>query len=452
VKADPARVEALATLLNTGIGRIEVSDRGAGPAAARARDLVAGVRRHLLTIDAILDLHVEKGIARVEPRLLGALRLGVYQLLYESSVAKPLVVASTVALGGPSAKRRGFLNAVLRRIAGAIREESGTPPRRRRDVVMVGPRSFARFPLDVLPDPETDLVSHLSVHFSQLPWFVEALMRDVGDEIDDLLIALMLPLPLAVRVNGLRATTAEAEAALTAAGASILRRFGDVLEVRLPGAITDCPPFAEGLVTVQDVVASEVAPFAGPLPGERILDLCAGVGGKAIHMAEIARGAAEVVAADLSAARLAKLADNLARLRTPGVSVVHLDQVDLAKLGPFDRVLVDAPCSNSGVLMKRVAARYRLNPEAVLALARTQLDLLRRGAAVLRPGGTLVYSTCSILPQENGAVVSRFLEERGGSFVVEEQRLRHPHRTGRDGGYMARLRSVAQGTVTPSPP
>ena len=205
--------------------------------------------------------------------------------------------------------------------------------------------------------------------------------------------------------------TLAADAALRALTASGLQT--DIVDGLWWG--TTRPPFAEGLVTVQDVVASEVAPFVAPEPGERILDLCAGVGGKAIHLAEIAAGGAEIVAADVSAARLAKLAENLARLRTPGVRIAPLDTTDLATLGPFDRVLVDAPCSNSGVLMKRVAARFRLTQEAVLALARTELALLNRGAALLRPGGTLVYATCSILPQENSAVVTRFMEEHGAA-------------------------------------
>lgn len=451
MKADAARAEALARLLGTPLGAVEPPSRGGGPAAARARELFAGVRRHLFTLDAVLERHVANGVARVEPRLLEALRMGAYQLVYERQAPRPLVVASTVALAGQSAKKRGFVNAVLRKLAAEIEEHSGPPPRRRRDALVVGRMSYATFPSDVLPDPDADLVRHLSVHFSQVPWFVEALLRDAGDEIDDLLAALMLPLPLAVRVNRLRATVAEAQAALEAAGASVLRAFDDVLEVRIKGAVSECPPFADGRVTVQDVVASEVAPFLRPEPGERILDLCAGVGGKAIHVAELAGGGAEVVAADVDERRLARLAENVARLRTPGIRVVRAEDRALEALAPFDRVLVDAPCSNSGVVMKRVGARYRLGEDTVLGLARVQLGLLRRAASLLRPGGTLVYATCSILPQENSAVVARFVAEQGGAFVPDDVRLRYPHRTGRDGGFMARLvRAPAQPDLSPA--
>jgi 16S rRNA (cytosine967-C5)-methyltransferase len=442
VRADAARAEALSRLLATPLGRVERDD-ATGPVASRVRELVLGVRRHLFTIDAVLDRYVPKGIARVEPRLLEALRLGVFQLLYELDVPKPLVVASTVALAGTSAKKRGFLNAVLRKIAGDLRAESGELPRRQRDCVLSGRQSWVRFPAPVLPDPATRLVEYLSAQFSQTPWFVETMHREVGEDIDALLLALALPLPIAARVNVLRTTAAEAEAQLTASGATVPRRFGNVLEIRFAGAITECPPFREGLITVQDVVASEVAPFVGPRPGERVLDLCAGSGGKSTQLAEVSGGRAEIVAADVNPRQLARLEENVARLGTPNIFPLALEEGTLAALPRFDRVLVDAPCSNSGVLMKRVAARYRLGPDSVEALSRKQIELLGRGAACLKEGGVLVYSTCSILPAENSAVVDRFLEQQGGAFSLEDARTSYPHETGRDGGYMARMVKAA---------
>ena len=254
-------------------------------------------------------------------------------------------------------------------------------------------------------------------------------MRELPDEIDALLLSLMLPLPLAVRVNRLRTDVLGAERALQAAGASIVRRFGDVLEVRIDGSIADCPPFREGLVTVQDLVAAEVSPFLGAEPGDRILDLCAGSGGKSTHLAEISGGKAEIVAADVSQRQLARLDENVARLGTPGIKPLLLDGPPDPAVLRFRRVLVDAPCSNSGVLMKRVAARYRLEEAPVLALAATDLALLTRGAACVEGGGVLVYSTCSILPHENGAVVERFITAQAGAFVLEDSRS--PTRTGR---------------------
>jgi 16S rRNA (cytosine967-C5)-methyltransferase len=441
VSADAARALALGRLLGTPLGAIEREAPGSGPVEARARELFLGVRRHLMTIDAVLDHYVANGVARVEPRLLEALRMGAFQLLYDAEVPGPLVVASTVALAGTSSKKKGFLNAVLRKLAtDRSIDGSATVPVRARDAVIVGRHAVARFPHPVLPDFEADLVSHLSAQFSQTPWFVETAMREVGESIDALLLALMLPLPVAVRVNTLRAGADAVEEALRASGAAVLRRFGDVIEMRYDGSIVDCPPFKEGLVTVQDLVGSEVAPFLGAAAGERILDLCAGSGGKSTHLAEISGGEAEIVAADVSDRQLAKLAENVARLGTPGIRPLKLEAATLASLPPFDRVLVDAPCSNSGVLMKRVAARYRLDHATVASLARKELELLDRGATCVKPGGVLVYSTCSILPHENRAVVERFLARQGAAFVLEDSRLSYPHVTGRDGGFMARFR------------
>lgn len=441
MRADPAREDALGQLLRMPLGAVERDERG-GPASARARELFVGVRRHLVTLDAVLDRYVPNALARVEPRLLEALRIGAFQLLYEPEVPRPLVVASTVALAGPSARRRGFLNAVLRRAAAEILSEPVESHARSRTTIITGRRSVARFPEPVLPDFETDLAGYLGAQYSQTRWLVEALMRDVGDEIDALLLALMAPLPIAVRVNGLRTGQKEAERALEDAGATILRRFGPVLEMRFEGPLTALGPFRDGLVTVQDLVASEVAPVVDPQPGERILDLCAGTGGKTTHLAELAGGKASILATDNNERQLAKLEENLARLRTPGVTPLRFVTGALDNLTPFDRALVDAPCSNSGVLMKRVAARWRQNPDATLALGRVQLELLELAASVVRAGGVLVYSTCSILREENETVVSRFLERRPGAFVLESSRTSYPHRTGRDGGFVARLRAA----------
>ena len=158
---------------------------------------------------------------------------------------RPLVVASTVMLAGTSSKKRGFLNAVLRRLALEAAPENATVPLRARDCVITGRASVVRFPEPVLPDFESDLVSYLCAQYGQASWFVETLLRDIGDTIDSLLLALMLPLPVAVRVNRLRTDVAGAEAALRAHGASILRSFGDILEIRVPGSIANCLPFRE---------------------------------------------------------------------------------------------------------------------------------------------------------------------------------------------------------------
>ncbi len=438
--ADTTRLAALRSLVRNKPGR---SDREAADRTAldhNARELVGGVRRHMATIDAVVQPFVHQPLDRIEAELREALRIGVWGLLFDRRTPPPLTVAAAVELAGPTKRRRGFLNAVLRKIAGELRfEPMPSEPIRARDTIIVDATTVARLPTPVLADPAIDLKAYLAAQYSVPRWFAAMMEPLLGDAVDAFLASCNRAIPLALRVNRLRATPDEAAAALRSAGVDVLRILGDVIEVRFDGQITTCSPFRDGLVTVQDLVASEVAPFVGAAEGERILDLCAGVGGKSLHLAEVSAGKATVVAADTSAVQLARLQENVTRLRTPNVTILQLDAGPGTELvGPFDRVLVDAPCSNSGVLMKRIEARWRLDPETVAKLGELQLDLLKRAAPLVKPGGILVYSTCSVLRQENEAVVRRFVTAYP-DFTVEATQLRFPHVTTRDGGFMARL-------------
>jgi 16S rRNA (cytosine967-C5)-methyltransferase len=439
---DPARLSAHRTLLKTPFGK---PPDDTNPLKGLARELVLGVKRHVATLDAVLGAFTKAPVGTLEPEMREAGRLGVFQILFQPDVPAQLVVSSTAALGGKSAKRRGFLNAVLRRVVDAFAfEDDADAPTRDRRVVRASEGRVARFDRDVLPDPAEDLDRFLATQFSLRHDFVAELRRELPLEIDAALAACNRPLGPAFRTNLLRATPEAAEAALRAAGCEGLVREGaHVFAARAP-SLDELPPLKEGLVTVQDATASEAAPFLDANPGEAILDLCAGVGGKTAQLAEIAArkgGPAKIAACDLRAVRLARLAENVKRLGVPGVEpkLLRLDGTDVPK-GPFDRVLVDAPCSNSGVLMKRAEARHRLGREETAKLVALQGELLDRAASVLRPGGTLVYATCSILADENRRVIGAFLKRAGGAFELDEERLRYPHRTGRDGGYAARLK------------
>ena len=234
-----------------------------------------------------------------------------------------------------------------------------------------------------------------------------------------------------------------------AAGATVIGARGGVIEIRSSGPMSGLAPLTDGSSVVQDMVAAEVAPFVDPQPGERVLDLCAPPGGKTVHLAELMNGEGEVVAAHLGQAHTARLRENVARLGHDGIVTLH----DLGERGAampeglFDRVLVDAPCSNTGVLMKRVDARFRVNEDELRRLEALQRELLIRAADLVRPGGVLVYATCSIIPGENHLLTRQLIEARG-TFRIDEERLRYPHRTGRDGGYMARM--VRDGMVASS--
>jgi 16S rRNA (cytosine967-C5)-methyltransferase len=199
--------------------------------------------------------------------------------------------------------------------------------------------------------------------------------------------------------------------------------------------------FARGEITVQGETALRAAELVEARAGERVLDLCAAPGGKTAVLAE---SGAAVVATDASAERLARLSATLERLSLGDrVEILPIDALDGAELSPFDAVLVDAPCSNTGVLAQRPEARWRFGPPSQHALAAVQVELLAHGARHVRPGGRLVYSTCSIEPEENQRRVVAFLETQP-DFGLEHEFDALPDPRGErgpvDGGYAARLR------------
>ena len=257
--------------------------------------------------------------------------------------------------------------------------------------------------------------------------------------------------PLWIRVNRTRATPAEVIAALTADGASAESSPLDdhALAVRGLGDPARAPSFRAGLWTVQDLAAQLVGRLVAPAPGERVLDACAGVGGKTTHLAELAPGLI-IDAVDPIAAKLALAAAAATRLGLSGITA-HVGP--LASLPPerrYDRVLVDAPCTGAGVLRRHPEAASRLTRADVDALAATQAALLALAAARVRPGGVLVYAVCTVTAAEGPGQLAAFLAAHP-AFVLEPPPLpaavidggavrTWPHRHDADGFFAARLR------------
>jgi 16S rRNA (cytosine967-C5)-methyltransferase len=199
-------------------------------------------------------------------------------------------------------------------------------------------------------------------------------------------------------------------------------RIGDVLRV------------CGSLVVVQDAVASLVAPFLAPAKGARVLDCCAAPGGKATHLAQLVGPEGEVTAWDIDERRLELVRENAERLALTRLRCAPPE-------GEYDAVLADVPCSNTGVLARRPEARWRVREKHLPTLAERQARILRDAALHVRGGGTLVYSTCSLEPEENIGVVHGFLAKRAG-FRLEEARTVYPDEGAGDGGFMARLARV----------
>ncbi len=181
-----------------------------------------------------------------------------------------------------------------------------------------------------------------------------------------------------------------------------------MIRITGPHAVTQLPGFSEGLFSVQDLSASMAVRTLSPQPGWSILDLCSAPGSKTTQIAELSRDAASVTATDIDTVRLERVAENIARLGLKSVTIVPHAQLEQATK-PFDAILLDAPCSNTGVLSRRVEARFRVTAQAVKDIAAIQKGLLAKAAGLVKPGGRICYSTCSIQRRENQDMTREFL-------------------------------------------
>jgi 16S rRNA (cytosine967-C5)-methyltransferase len=317
------------------------------------------------------------------------------------------VVAESVELAKGSSGGHKLVNAVLRR---ATRE----PP--------------------VLPADDTP--AGAAIAHSYPPWLVELWWERFGaDETRALLRAGNEPGELALRANTLVTTRDELAAALpvptTPAGDELPE--GLVVAGRFDAHAHEL--WREGAYVAQSRASMLVARALDAQPGERVLDLCAAPGGKTTHLAALMENRGEIVAVERHAGRAGALRRTCERVRAANVEVSVADAAQFTTAEPFDRVLVDPPCSGLGTLQGHPDLRWRSSPEAIERLAETQSAILRAGVAALRPGGTLVYSTCTLSPRENEE------QAAGAGLRVESERLVLPHRDRTDGFYIARMRS-----------
>lgn len=390
--------EAALRILHAADTRSMFTDRmldGAHAAGGDPRDLallhelVKGSLRWRGRLDWMLDKRLHMGLQSTMPWVRNVLRLGAYQILFLDRVPVHAAVDESVKLAHkythPAAA--GMVNSVLRRIA----EEK-----------------------DKIEWPAGDDAESLSVWGSHPQWIVERWLPRFGAEgTRALMMAQNRSISTGLRVNTLRNTREELVAALAAeeVEARLAERSPDLVWVDGQNAAGRLAAFNEGLCTAQDESEALVARIVAPEPNERVLDLCAAPGGKCTHIAELMNDEGEVWALERDGHRVASLEATIARLGTKSIHVVHGDGLDHEFPMPFDRVLVDAPCSGFGVLGRRADARWRKEPTLFEELPALQLDLLFAGARRVRPGGVLVYSVCSFEPEETEEVVAKFLAE-----------------------------------------
>ncbi|MBI3327466.1 MAG: 16S rRNA (cytosine(967)-C(5))-methyltransferase RsmB [Nitrospinae bacterium] len=263
-----------------------------------------------------------------------------------------------------------------------------------------------------LPCKSADLVTYLTVAQSHPRWLVERwLARDGPERTEAMCCANNILPPLAVRANRLRATREQLIESLTAEGCHVepSRLAPDAVVIHAHPPLDHVRCYAEGWFYVQDEAATLSGYLLTPQPGERVLDACAAPWGKVTHLAELMGDTGEIVALDQSSHRLRLLTANCQRLGLRSIRSLVGDATQIALDRPFDRILVDAPCSGMGVLRRHPDAKWRKGPALIDAMQRQQSAILEHVSRFLKPGAVLVYATCSTEPEENQDVVQAFL-------------------------------------------
>ncbi|MEN3283179.1 MAG: rRNA (cytosine967-C5)-methyltransferase [Solirubrobacteraceae bacterium] len=326
---------------------------------ALAKQLAFGAVQRRLTLDHVIDEHVDR---RLEPAVRAALQLGLFQLMFLDGVAPHAAIGEAVELAKPSPGHR-LVNAVLRRVQ----------------------REGAELPSDETPEGA-------AIRHSHPLWLVELWWDWLGPERTRALLAAdNEPAELALRVNSLVEHDLDDVRG---------RREGDAIVVDGPFDALAHPGYAAGAFMPQSRASQLVAPIVDPQPGERVLDLCAAPGGKTTHLAALMQGTGEVVAVERNPQRAIALKATCERMRAANVTVVTADANDFDGEHGFDRVLLDPPCSGLGTLRSHPDLRWRVTSADLDRLAAEQDELLAVARRALRPGGTLVYSICTLSPGE----------------------------------------------------
>jgi 16S rRNA (cytosine967-C5)-methyltransferase len=414
-------------------GEIERGHLGSRDAAL-ATEIVFGVLRWRRLLDALLIPHSRRPLDHVDPDVLTVLRMAVYQIVFLGRVPEAAAVNDAVSLARQRAKPGApdFVNAVLRSF---VRRR----PRERRPALP--------------PDP----LERLAIRCSFPTWLAGRWIARYGaDEAERLMLAMNERPPLTVRANTLRTDRHDLARRLRAEEglrAEPTRYAPEGLVVEHGVAPDQWRAFGEGAVTPQDEASMLVSHLLGPEPEETVGDVCAAPGTKTTHLAILMRDTGRVIACDPERRRLALLRGSLARL---GLTIAEPHESTVEALAPrfaatCHRVLVDAPCSNLGVLRRNPDVKWRRTAEDIARAPALQQSILAAAAIMVRPGGYLVYATCSLEPEENDEVTRAFLAAQP-SFAVEAPAefpialdaggtLRClPHRHGTDGFTAIRLR------------
>ncbi len=370
-------------------------------------ELVYGTLRKRGQLDFALSRFCRKPLEKIESRVLWLLRLGAYQILNLDRVPDRAAVNESVELARREGLSRatGFLNGVLRNL---VRQKEALS----------------------WPEFDRDPLSHLRDVLSLPEWLARRWIAELGaEEARDLATAMLEPAPLTLRVNTLRISREDYLKELASAGhQAIPSEFAPEGVIVTARGEELLPGDEAGWYQVQDQASMLIAHLLSPEKGDRILDACAAPGGKTTHTAALSENDASILALDIHPRRVELIAEGARRLGCRGIETKSWDLTlspDFLEPGSLDRVLVDAPCSGLGVLRRNPEIRWRRRPEDLKELARRQLAILNNVAPFVRENGILLYSLCTIAPQETTDVVRHFLAGQP-EFGLEDLRETAP--------------------------
>lgn len=401
--------------------------------AAFAARLTYGVLQNRALLDYYLGCYCTQSFEKLEPFVRDVLRIGAYQILLMDRVPDSAAVSQAVEMVKSHKRQRaaGFVNAVLRKLS---RNKEALP---------------------AIPAP--DEAAQLSVRYSHPRWLVERLLALLGrEEAEEFLRLDNESVPMTIQRNSLKCSSEELLSALESAGATVTAHpwLPDCWEVTGLGNIEELPAFQLGWFQVQDAAAKMAALAAGGKPGDRVLDVCAAPGGKSFAAAMTMENTGRIVSCDIHPHKLALIESSAQRL---GITCVETALADgredhPAWHGAFDLVICDVPCSGLGIIRKKPDIRYK-DPKALAGLPGVQLAILSNACQYVTSGGTLLYSTCTILPEENDRVVEDFLRTHpdfqkesfslpGGGEETDGSLTLWPQRHAADGFYLCKMRKV----------
>jgi 16S rRNA (cytosine967-C5)-methyltransferase len=410
---------------------------------ALVTELVYGVLRWQGRLDWIIDQQIKIKPDKMDLTVRLILRLAAYQLLFLDRIPAAAAVHEAVELAKTSQPKHvvRFVNGVLRAIS------------RKRIVLKKA-------------EPEGDTEHRLSIRYAYPVWLVQRWLRLLGkEETESFCQASNQIPPTTVRVNTLKTTVADMADSFKDRGFFVEsgKFVPEALHLRaIRTDLSSLDHYERGEFQVQDEASQLVAHLLQPQPGERILDACAGLGAKSTHLAQLMANQGEIIALDRQGWKLTRLMENAQRLEVSCIEPVEMDVLELVPSGEkfsFDRILLDAPCTGLGVLRRNPDIKWKLKPKAFRRLHLLQKQMLERLVPLLKPGGSLLYATCTVSEEENGETVQGFLAEHpdyylesarpylppgsAGVLIRSGAMQTWPHRHGIDGFFAARLRRTS---------